>query len=141
MPMKRQKFSFHEPVISNSTIFAEPWLQVQEMPLSNYSEESFESNNDSCSDASGSDLYSTRSDLDISTSSRTTLSDQTLLRQAFGGAVHGRKVVAREWRTEREQDISVAVRIAEANEAAATPKKSYSSRVRSLMRKLRLTGK
>jgi hypothetical protein len=100
------------------------------MPLANYSE--------ACSEDSSSDRLSACSDFESSESASPILSDQTLLRQAFKGAVRGRKVVAREWRTERECDISHTAGLAVADEAASESKKSY---LRSLMRKLRLTRK
>ena len=107
--------------------------------MTNTSEQSFEFF--SCSDDSFSEHSSSSSEYDVLESTRTTLSDQTLLMQAFRGAVCSRKEMAREWRTERENDITMAMRTAPDNEVASSSKKSYSSRVRSLMRKLRLGGK
>ena len=104
------------------------------MPRSNFSEQSIAT----FSDDSSSDHLSACYDVGSFEPASQILSDQTLLKQAFRGTVNGRKEVAREWRTERECDISLSARIAEAEEVVSTPKKSY---VRSLMQKLHLVGK
>ena len=92
-----------------------------------------------CSDDSESDTTSINSDCNGLTTEACyqsiALSDQTLLVQAFRGSVRGRKSAARDWLVERVEDISHAVE----PEAPVKKDKSYSSKLRSLMRKLNIS--
>ena len=91
-----------------------------------------------CSDDSESDTTSINSDFALATDAcypSIALSDQTLLVQAFRDSVRGRKSAARDWLVERVEDISHAVE----PEAPVKKVRSYSSKLRSLMRKLNIS--
>ena len=66
---------------------------------------------------------------------RASLSDQTLLMQAFRGSVNVRKTAARDWLVDRVDDISDA----ESQSSPAKKDKGYSSKIRSLMHKLKFS--
>ena len=93
------------------------------------------------SDESESDDVSCNSDQNtvISTvgSEKMDLSDQTLLVQAFRGSVKGRQSAARDWLVDRVEDIKHA----EDQVPPATHDKSYSTKLRNLMRKLNISKK
>ena len=93
-----------------------------------------------CSDDSESDTTSINSDFALATDAcypSIALSDQTLLVQAFRGSVRGRKSAARDWLVDRVDDICHA----EEPEAQVQKDRSYSSKLRSLMRKLNISSK
>ncbi len=79
---------------------------------------------------------------DVESTSSLSLSDQTLLKQAFQGAVHSRKCTAMDWRHERQSDfIEVLDCPAESAADKANKSRSYSSRLRSFVKKLPFAGK
>ena len=94
-----------------------------------------------CSDDSESDTRSISSDHCVlptdACNPAVALSDQTLLVQAFRGSVRGRKSAARDWLVDRVDDICHA----EEPEAQVQKDRSYSSKLRSLMRKLNISSK
>jgi hypothetical protein len=70
------------------------------------------------------------------------LSEQTLLKQAFSVAVHYRRSMARDWRRERESEFIDKLSLAEESRATrVTKKRSYSTKIRSLLQKLTFAGK
>jgi hypothetical protein len=103
-----------------------------------FSEKSF----GTCSDDSSPDHLSASSDVDSFDSKSSILSDQNKLKQAFQGAVNDRKLLAREWRTERECEISHAAGQTELDDVVfaddASSKKSY---LQNLLRMLHITRK
>ena len=65
------------------------------------------------------------------------LSEQMLLKQAFSVAVHSRKSMARDWRRKRESEFLDGPSLLDKSRAmTATKKRSYSTKIRSLLQKL-----
>jgi hypothetical protein len=112
------------------------------MPRSTLSHESIGSMSD-CEDLSQySDSESVFTDVDSTCS--LSLSDQTLLKQAFSGAVHSRKCTAKDWRHEHErqfQFIEDVICPTESDSNQANKSRSYSSRIRGFVKKLTSAGK
>jgi hypothetical protein len=86
-----------------------------------------------------SDAESTFEEFEAASSLR--LSDQTLLKQAFGIAVHGSKWKAKDWRHEREsQFVQEHSLSGETDPKKVAKNRSYSSKIRSLLRKITIAS-
>ncbi len=108
------------------------------MPRSTLAHESIGSMSDSEDLSHFSDEESVVTDVDSPS-----LSDQTLLKQAFSGAVHCRKSTAQDWRHERETQFVEESDCSADSEAKNNVSKgrSYSSRIRGFVKKIAFAGK
>ncbi len=100
------------------------------------------SSNSSTTDGNASDLsYYPDADSTFEAASSLRLSDQTLLKQAFGVAVHSRRSKAKDWRHERENQIAQDLsQSGETELKEFTKNGSYSSKIRSLLRRMTNVG-
>ena len=122
------------------------WLhlatQVHTMPRSTLSHESIGSMSESVDLSQYSDEESVYAEVDVESANNLSLTDQTLLKQAFRGTVHSRKTTAKDWRHEREsqfdEDLSSPPEI---DPKKTDTSRSYSSKIRGFLRKLACTGK
>ena len=113
------------------------------MPRSTLSHESIGSMSESLDLSQYSDEESVYPDVESAESgNNVSLSDQTLLKQAFRGSVHGRKITAKDWRHEREtqfdEDLNPPPEI---DSKKSDTNRSYSSKIRGFLRKLTFAGK
>ena len=95
------------------------------------------------SDDSGSDVFLFKADQTSSafaSGAKVALSDQTLLVQAFRGTVNGRKSAARDWLVDRVEDI-IYSDVQRSPLPESLESKSYSGKLRGLMRKLNILRK
>ena len=76
---------------------------------------------------------------DIETTSSCSLSDQTLLKLAFSGAVQSRKCTAKNWRHERACEFSEGADSPDSNQVNKS--RSYTSRIRGFVKKMTFAGK
>jgi hypothetical protein len=113
------------------------------MPRSAFSQLSHESIG-SMSDSEDLSQYSDEDSVfaDVESASSSSLSDQTLLKLAFSGAVHTRKCVAKDWLRERASEfVEGADYPAGSDSNKANKGRSYTSMIRGFVKKMTIASK